>query len=116
VRSKPHRRPKALRVFTGTIEIDELHARGARLKINRGAERRTLDDEGNQVSETYEPGAVPPSNIGDRLIVMGPGVHEVDAAKVITVYPCGTRMYVKLASGAIEKTTTKVKLLAGGKR
>lgn len=114
--AKPHRRPKQIKVFTGTIEIDELHARGARLKLNRGCERRTFDKEGEPIAQTFERGACPPANIGDRLIVMGPAIHEVDSARIVTVYPSGDRMYVQLKLGAIEKTTTKVKLIAGVKK
>lgn len=115
--ARAHHRPKlhALQIFTGSIEMDELHARGARLHIHRGAERRTVDKEGNPVGETYESHAVLPANVGDRVIVMGPGLHEVDSASVVTVYPAGDRYYVKLREGAIDKTTKRVKVLRGAK-
>ena len=109
----PHHRPRLhqIKIFQGSIEMDELHARGARLHVPRGCERRTIDKEGERVGETYESGAALWANKEDRVLLMGPAMHEIAVAKVVTVYPSGDRMYVSVVTGTIEMTTTRVKVL-----
>lgn len=97
--------------FTGTLEHDELHARRARLRIDRGARRQKIDEEGNVISDLDERGAVLSANIGDRIMVFGPAIDEIATADVVTVYPSGDKVYIAIKAGEILPTTTSVKLL-----
>lgn len=114
MKARRHPRLHAIKIFRGSIDLDEMHASSARLTVKRGCERRTLDKDGNRVAETYEGSAALWANPGDKIIVLGPAVHEVAMARIVTVYPSGDCCYVHFTAGSIEPTTKTVKVLHAG--
>jgi hypothetical protein len=104
-------RVHARAIYSAGFAADENHARRGRLYLERGAHRRTTDNEGNVLGDMREPGAVCVANIGDKLVLAGPSIDETVMARVETVYPDGMSMYVAILRGALHPTTKHVHVM-----
>lgn len=107
---KAQRRPRTFsrQTFSGVVNVQ-----GDRIVITPapGAYRRTTDAEGNVLADVFEPRALLPSNIEDRLLVCGPEVDEIALVTVLAISRDAVSLYTRIVRGAIAATTTKAHLL-----
>lgn len=109
ISSRPHvSRPHARRTFTGHIAF--LSPLVARLVVRPGAHRRTTDDQGDVLSDTYEATARLWSNLGDRLLLSGDSIADIAIGEIYAIAPDGA-LHVRLVCGELPTTADKVHIL-----
>jgi hypothetical protein len=94
---------RALRreVFTGELVLGTA-VDVAELELRRGAHVRKIDNEGNSIADTREPGAMLWLEIGDRAIVAAADLdHDsIGCVEVTDIRPDG-RLIVQLVGGGV---------------
>jgi hypothetical protein len=96
-RRRQHRRE----VYRGDLVLGPV-VDVAALKLHRGRHVRVIDDEGNPITDTREPGAMLWLEIGDRAIVAAADLADdaIGCVEVTDIRPDG-RLIVQLVGGGV---------------